>query len=83
VASKELKPAREAQRKAAVQRGEDVAPIIAQLRAEGATSLRQVAEGLNARGVPAPKGGRWSAIQVIRVQARMPPTGPRKMSPSS
>jgi Recombinase len=33
----------------------DVAPIVAQLRAEGA-SLRQIAEGLNARGIPAPKG---------------------------
>jgi hypothetical protein len=58
----------------------DVAPIVAQLRAEGATSLRQVAEGLNARGVPAPKGGRWSAVQVIRAQARMRLSGPRRMS---
>jgi hypothetical protein len=80
VASKEPKPAPEAQRKAALQRAEDVAPIIAQLRAEGAISLRQVAEGLNARGVPAPKGGRWSAVQVIRVQSNMRLSGPRRMS---
>jgi DNA invertase Pin-like site-specific DNA recombinase len=80
VASKGRKAALETRRKAALQRAEDVAPIVAQLRAEGATSLRQVAEGLNARGVPAPKGGRWSAVQVIRAQARMRPTGPRRMS---
>jgi hypothetical protein len=80
VASKEPKPAPEARRKAALQRAEGVAPIIAQLRAEGATSLRQVAEGLNARGVPAPKGGRWSAVQVIRAQSHMRLSGPRRMS---
>jgi hypothetical protein len=57
----------------------DVAPIVAQLRAEGA-SLRQIAEGLNARGVPAPKGGRWSALQVIRAQSRMRLSGARRMS---
>jgi hypothetical protein len=79
VASKGPKPAPEAQRKAALQRAEDVAPIIAQLRAEGA-SLRQIAEGLNARGVPAPKGGRWSALQVIRAQSRMRLSGARRMS---
>jgi Recombinase len=57
----------------------DVAPIVAQLRAEGA-SLRQIAERLNDKGVPAPKGGKWSAVQVIRVQAHMRLTGPRRMS---
>ena len=56
----------------------DVAPIVAQLRAEGA-SLRQIAEDLNARGVPAPKGGKWSAVQVIRAQARVRLSGPRKV----
>jgi hypothetical protein len=80
VAGKGHKAALEARRRAALQRAEDVAPIIVQLRAEGATNLRQIAEGLNARGVPAPKGGRWSAVQVIRAQANMPPTGPRRMS---
>jgi hypothetical protein len=80
VASKGPQPAPEVQRKAALQRAEDVAPIIAQLRAEGAKSLRQVAEGLNARGVPAPKGGRWSVVQVIRVQSHMRLSGPRRLS---
>jgi DNA invertase Pin-like site-specific DNA recombinase len=56
-------------RKAIAQRGVDLAPIITALRAEGATSLRQVAEGLNARGVPAPRGGRWSPVQVARLSS--------------
>lgn len=77
MASREHKSALEARRKAALQRTE---AMVAQLRAEGATTLRQIADGLNARGVPAPKGGRWSPVQVIKVQARMPPIGPRKMS---
>jgi DNA invertase Pin-like site-specific DNA recombinase len=59
----------EVRQKVAQQRAKDVAPIAAQLRAEGATSLRQVADGLNARGVPAPRGGRWSVVQVIRALA--------------
>jgi DNA invertase Pin-like site-specific DNA recombinase len=59
----------EVRQKVAQQRAKDVAPIVARLRAEGATSLRQVADGLNARGVPAPRGGRWSVVQVIRALA--------------
>jgi DNA invertase Pin-like site-specific DNA recombinase len=50
----------------------DIAPIIAELQATGATSLRAVAAGLNDRGVPTPRGGAWSAAQVMRVLARGP-----------
>lgn len=46
-------------------------PEIEELRAAGATSLRALAEGLNARGITAPRGGEWSAVQVQRVRARM------------
>jgi DNA invertase Pin-like site-specific DNA recombinase len=53
--------------KAAKQRAADIAPIIAELRAQGAASLRQIALGLNARGVPAARGGKWSAVQVARL----------------
>jgi DNA invertase Pin-like site-specific DNA recombinase len=53
--------ARAVQKKAA-----DLQPVIDQIRAEGAVSLRQIAEGLNARSVPAPKGGQWQATQVQR-----------------
>ena len=42
----------------------DLAPVIEELRAQGATSLRAIASGLNAMGVRAPRGGAWSAAQV-------------------
>lgn len=43
---------------------------IAALRAKGATSLREIASGLNALGVDTPRaGGSWSAGQVRRVLA--------------
>jgi DNA invertase Pin-like site-specific DNA recombinase len=57
----------EARRKVAQQRAADIAPIITDLRAHGATSLRQIAIGLNDREIPAPRGGRWTAAQVARV----------------
>ncbi len=51
----------------ATQRASDLAPIIAELRTQGATSLRQIAEGLNERGITTARGGRWSAVQVQRL----------------
>jgi len=51
-------------------RAADLAPIIADVRASGMTSLRQIAAGLNGRGVPAARGGAWSAVQVKRVLER-------------
>lgn len=53
-----------ARRKAA-----DLAPIIADLRAGGATSLHQIASGLNAKGIRSIRGGQWSAAQVRRTLA--------------
>lgn len=46
-----------------------VAPIVKELQAAGA-SLRTIAAELNERGIPAPRGGRWSAVQVKRVVER-------------
>ncbi|WP_313902332.1 recombinase family protein [Methylobacterium sp. E-005] len=37
------------------------------MRAEGAVPLRQIAAALNARGIPAARGGAWTATQVRRV----------------
>lgn len=51
-------------------RAADLLPIIAEIRAAGASSLRQVADALNAKGIPTAKGGRWSAVQVKRVEDR-------------
>jgi DNA invertase Pin-like site-specific DNA recombinase len=54
----------------AARRSADLRPVIAEIRAAGAVSLRQVADALNARGIPTARGGRWSAVQVQRVEAR-------------
>ncbi|MDG2531020.1 recombinase family protein [Caulobacter endophyticus] len=43
---------------------------IEDVRKEGAQSLRGVAAALNARRIPAPRGGEWSAGQVRRVIMR-------------
>ncbi len=45
----------------------DLAPIIEELRASGATSLRQIAAGLNAKGIRTARGKDWSAGQVQRL----------------
>ncbi len=48
----------------------DLAPIIAELRAEGRTTLAALADGLNSRGIPAAWGGVWTPMQVSRVLKR-------------
>jgi DNA invertase Pin-like site-specific DNA recombinase len=50
----------------------DLWPIIADLRASGASTLSAIAGGLNARGIPTPRSGRWTATQVKRVMERVP-----------
>ena len=51
----------------ASQRARDLGDAVAALRLAGASSLRQLAAGLNESRVPAARGGRWSAAQVRRV----------------
>jgi DNA invertase Pin-like site-specific DNA recombinase len=48
----------------------DLLPIIEELKASGAVSLRQIAAGLNARGINTARGSEWSAVQVQRVLDR-------------
>ena len=55
----------------AAARAEDLAPVLDELRAEGAVSLRELADGLNARNYPTARGGQWSAVQVQRVLDRV------------
>ena len=43
-----------------------VLPVIHELQAAGATSLRQIAAGLNERNIATPRGGEWSAVPVQR-----------------
>ena len=38
-----------------------------ELRAAGCESLRAIAAGLEERGIPAARGGKWSAVQVSRL----------------
>lgn len=45
----------------------DTSALIEVVRSEGRTSLAQIAEGLNERGIPAARGGRWSPVQVSRI----------------
>jgi DNA invertase Pin-like site-specific DNA recombinase len=52
-------------------RASDLRPVIAELQASGAASLRQLAAGLNARGIETARGGQWSAVQVQRVLERL------------
>lgn len=69
----------EARRKAAkmkaeasARKAEDLMPTIKAVQAEGASSLRQIAAALTAKGIPTPGGGSgaWNAAQVQRVLAR-------------
>lgn len=48
----------------------NVLPIIAELQKSGAKTLRQIAEALNARGIPTPRGGAWYAASVRNALAR-------------
>lgn len=56
-----------ANRARAADRAADLEPTITQIRAAGATTLAAIASGLNAAGIPTPRGnGRWSPVQVKR-----------------
>jgi DNA invertase Pin-like site-specific DNA recombinase len=48
-------------------RAADLTPIVKELQAAGATSLRAIAAGLNERSVPTARGGDWSPTQVMRL----------------
>ena len=59
-------------RAAARARGADLAPIVAEIRAEGVTSANGIAKGLTARGIPTARGATtWSAVQVQRLLANI------------
>jgi DNA invertase Pin-like site-specific DNA recombinase len=51
---------------AAKRRAADLAPVIQQIQADGAMSLRQIAAVLNERGILTSRGGQWSASQVLQ-----------------
>jgi hypothetical protein len=50
----------------------DLAPIVKELQASGARSLRAIAAGLNERGIRTPRGAcEWKAGTVAQLLARM------------
>jgi DNA invertase Pin-like site-specific DNA recombinase len=61
---------------AAQERAHKVGRQVHALRAQGHTSLRQLASALTARGITAPRGGTWSAAQVRSVLQRCEPDQP-------
>jgi DNA invertase Pin-like site-specific DNA recombinase len=69
-----LSKAREAARAAvkanADKHAENVLPIINALQRTGITSLRELAEALNTRGIATPRGARWYPQTVANVLAR-------------
>jgi DNA invertase Pin-like site-specific DNA recombinase len=52
------------------QHASNVLPVIRELQRTGATSLHQIADALNARGITTPRGGLWYAKSVSNVLAR-------------
>jgi DNA invertase Pin-like site-specific DNA recombinase len=60
----------EAVRASAQRHAANVLPIIREVQRAGARTLRDVAEGLNARGISTARGGRWHAQTVANVLAR-------------
>jgi DNA invertase Pin-like site-specific DNA recombinase len=67
VAAKGTRQSAILRQEAAKERRSDLLPVIEQLRSEGATSLRQIANGMNRIGLQAPRGGKWTAVQIMRV----------------
>jgi DNA invertase Pin-like site-specific DNA recombinase len=59
-------------RKAADRFAANVKPIIEQVKASGATSLRAIAAALTARGIKTARGGAWDAATVANVMRRVP-----------
>jgi hypothetical protein len=53
-------------------RATDLAPLVKELQTAGVTSLRAIADAMNERGIPTANGqGKWQAMQVSRVLARL------------
>ncbi len=54
----------------AAKRAADLLPVIESIRADGATSLHQIAAALNEKGILTARRGQWSAVQVQRLLSR-------------
>ena len=56
---------------AAGSRAPALVPTVRKLKAKGYVTHQALAEKLNRRGIPAPRGGRWHLTTVIRMLARL------------
>ena len=74
-----LEAAREAGREALARQADrfaaNVLPVIEDIRRQGATSLREIAAQLTARGVRTARGGEWSTSAVRNILARQGKAG--------
>jgi DNA invertase Pin-like site-specific DNA recombinase len=52
------------------QHAANVLPVIREIRRAGASSLHQISEALNARGITTPRGGQWYASSVRNMLER-------------
>jgi DNA invertase Pin-like site-specific DNA recombinase len=55
---------------AAKESAQDLMPVIEDIREQGITTLSGMAAELNERGIKTPRGGEWSAVQVMRILQR-------------
>lgn len=60
-----------ANRRAALVRAQAMVPIIRQLQSSGIVAIRATARELNARGIPAARGGKWHPSSVERLLRRL------------
>jgi DNA invertase Pin-like site-specific DNA recombinase len=63
--------ARQALARAANDRAQSLVPVLEELRDAGVTTFLGIAHALNARGIPTPRGGRWHASTVARIEKRL------------
>ena len=59
-------------REKARQRAADLLPVVEEIRARGVVTLEGIADELNRKGILAPRGGRWVAMQVLHLQRNAP-----------
>ena len=52
------------------QRAENVLPVIREIQNAGCSTLREIAEALNRRGIQTARGAEWTAMAVKRVMDR-------------
>lgn len=65
------KAAVKAVRANAQRRAADLAEVVKDIQADGGSSLRAIADGLNARSIQTPRGGQWHPASAGRLLARL------------